>query len=267
MSGYGKHFESMYTGSMRGAGPDVFAVWGYAFSHARNGTVELNPDVVAFFIGMSAARAQRAIEFLCQPDARSRTKDEDGRRLIREGEFLYRVVTHRKYRDLGGSSAGPEAERKRRQREAVAMSSRDNLDNKGQHGTPASASVSDSVSSSSALTVSDAFAAGWDARAVARLFGDERKRAGKGARYALTMKHFDAGQSALEWSLAEGETVDAAREAVRASVRAFLAHSNNFTAEAGYTFPHWASDPGKWLATEKPKSAPGQAVYREWRPE
>lgn len=97
---YGKAFQSMYSGSMMGAGADVFAVWGYVIANAVNGAVELNPVFLSAVIGMTPDRAQAAIDVLCAPDARSRTKDEDGRRLVREGQFAYRVVNHEKYRAI-----------------------------------------------------------------------------------------------------------------------------------------------------------------------
>lgn len=98
---YGKHFESMYTGSMFGVGPTVFAVWGYVISHTRkDGFTELNPQLLGAVIGCPPEEIETAIEFLCSPDERSRSKDEDGRRMIREGEFDYRVVNYTSYRNI-----------------------------------------------------------------------------------------------------------------------------------------------------------------------
>lgn len=97
---YGKHFQSMYTGSMHGAGPDVFAVWGYVISHAQHGTVELNPQHLAPILGMSAEAVEATIVKLAEPDNRSRSKAYDGRRLIPAGAFSYIVPTHEFYRSL-----------------------------------------------------------------------------------------------------------------------------------------------------------------------
>lgn len=72
----------MYTGSMRGAGPKVFAIWGYCIAHAVDGQIEINPDVVAFLIGeISPQEVCDVIKFLMRPDDKSRTSDQDGRRL------------------------------------------------------------------------------------------------------------------------------------------------------------------------------------------
>ena len=117
MTGFGKHFTSMYTGSMMGAGSHVFAVWGYCVANA-NGyehTVELNSKLLAFIIGDTQERIEQAITYLCAPDSDSRTKSEDGRRLLKLGEYLYRVVNHRKYREM--TSDDPKAvDAKNRQR-------------------------------------------------------------------------------------------------------------------------------------------------------
>lgn len=90
---YGKAFESMYEGSMVGAGCNVFAVWNYVIAKNRCGVVELNPRLLAFVLGADGEKEiVEAIEFLCRPDPASRSKEADGRRLIREGEYQYRMV-------------------------------------------------------------------------------------------------------------------------------------------------------------------------------
>lgn len=99
---FGKHHESMYDGSMIGAGAEVFAVWGYVISKMKPGKdgmqVELNPKLLAFTLGEPEQEVRDAIVFLCAPDPQSRTKDEDGRRLVRLDEFAYKVVNGMKYR-------------------------------------------------------------------------------------------------------------------------------------------------------------------------
>lgn len=102
---YGKHFASMYSGSMVGAGAIVFAVWGYVIANARPdadvGTqVELNPKLLASILGEQVGAVQGAIEKLCAPDPDSRSKEEEGRRLVRLGQFDYRVVNGAKYRQI-----------------------------------------------------------------------------------------------------------------------------------------------------------------------
>jgi len=98
---YGKSYESKFTGSMIGAGFHVFAVWDYVITNARCGTIELNPKLLAFTLDGakpdSEDQVMSAIEYLCRPDPRSRSKDADGRRLIKEGEYQYRIVNWAKY--------------------------------------------------------------------------------------------------------------------------------------------------------------------------
>lgn len=89
---YGKLFESTFSGSMVGSGSDTFAVWAYVLAHQRGGTVELNPVIIGAIIGMEPEKAEKTIEALCAPDPRSRNKEHEGRRLIREGQFLYTVT-------------------------------------------------------------------------------------------------------------------------------------------------------------------------------
>lgn len=97
---YGKHFQSTYSGSMVGSGPTVFAVWGYVIAHAQDSMVELNPAIIATVIGCDVKEITDAISVLLAPDPRSRTKDHDGRRLIKHTEFLYFVPTYEKYHSI-----------------------------------------------------------------------------------------------------------------------------------------------------------------------
>jgi hypothetical protein len=87
----------MYEGSMIGAGINVFAVWNYMITKARAGTVEVNPKLLAFTLGGTEKEVVSALIFLQQPDKRSRSKLEGGRRIVKEGEFQYRIVNWEKY--------------------------------------------------------------------------------------------------------------------------------------------------------------------------
>jgi hypothetical protein len=107
---------------MYGAGPDVFAVWGYVIANTIDSQVELNPRLLAGILGCNPERITAAIDFLCAPDPSSRTKTDDGRRLIREGEFAYRVPNFAAYRAIRNEEERREYNReaKRRQRERDA---------------------------------------------------------------------------------------------------------------------------------------------------
>jgi hypothetical protein len=105
---FGKHFGSMYSGSMVGAGAMVFAVWGYVIANMRPESrdleaaqiVELNPKLLGPILGESPKDVEKAIERLCAPDPESRTKEMEGRRLEDLGAFLYRVINGAFYRSI-----------------------------------------------------------------------------------------------------------------------------------------------------------------------
>lgn len=98
---YGKVFASMYEGSMMGRGPEVFAVWPYILSTTSDeGFVEINPFLVAVKIGMKPEAVQEVLKDFLSPDPSSRSKELEGRKLEKIGEFLYRVVNHAYYRAI-----------------------------------------------------------------------------------------------------------------------------------------------------------------------
>lgn len=103
---FGKHFSTMYTGSMVGSGPYVFSVMGYVIANTRDSFVELNPAILSATIGdgkggsAPVGEIKHAIKYLCLPDAESRTKEFEGARLVHQGGFLYFVVSYEKYRNM-----------------------------------------------------------------------------------------------------------------------------------------------------------------------
>ena len=98
---YGKYFASAFTGSMVGAGANVFAVWGYVIANTKpDGHVELNPQIIAATIGCKLKEVNDAIEYLKSADPHSRSKKHEGRRLIQVAAFLYQVPTYLDYRGI-----------------------------------------------------------------------------------------------------------------------------------------------------------------------
>jgi hypothetical protein len=129
--GFGKHYTSMYSGSMVGKGAVVFAVMGYVISTQVPGEdgemrLEMNPELLGFILGEKAEAVDEAIRFLCGPDPKSRSREEGGRRLVKEGEFLYRVVNGAKYRAMGDPARRREQNRvaQARFRERVRLESK-----------------------------------------------------------------------------------------------------------------------------------------------
>lgn len=98
---FGKVFGTMFTGSMVGTGPMVYVVMTYAIACGRDGLVEINPPVLAALIGkVSAKEVKDALDVLTSPDPESRSPEEEGRRLVHEGAFIYRIVNFEQYRNM-----------------------------------------------------------------------------------------------------------------------------------------------------------------------
>lgn len=111
---YTAAFGSMFEGSMCGAGSNVFAVWLFALSRCdREGDVELCPRPVSLLIGCSEEDVRGAIEYLTSEDPDSRSAKEGGRRLVKTGHFLYRVVNRDYYLGLMSYEKKKEADRVR----------------------------------------------------------------------------------------------------------------------------------------------------------
>ena len=130
---FGKWFASTYTGSMLGAGADVFAVWSWVIANAGpKGILEINPALLAAMIGEPVEAIETALAFLQAPDPRSRSDAEQGRRLIHEGAFTYRVVNHAQYRAARDAEERREykrnKQRKYRARNCPQVSTVDNVD-------------------------------------------------------------------------------------------------------------------------------------------
>lgn len=101
---YGKHFKRAYTGSLRGAGLGVWAVWGYCIGNAEPpGLVELYPGTVADALGTTEEEVAKAISFLMSEDPKSRSDVKEGRRLEWVSEYIYRMINWEKYDALSGN--------------------------------------------------------------------------------------------------------------------------------------------------------------------
>ena len=98
---FGKFYAKAFTGSMMGAGANVFAVMAYVIANCRppDGIVELNPNLLSAVIGTPVDEIVKAIDYLCSADPQSRTPTAEGRRLLKCGQFAYRLVNWGIYRD------------------------------------------------------------------------------------------------------------------------------------------------------------------------
>ena len=133
---YARVFQSMYSGSMYGAGSVIFAVWGWILGHHdQDGFVEINSAVLADILGDPKQKVDEAITYLANPDPESRSKACDGRRIEHIEAFLYYVVNHKEYDKIRKSE-----DRRSQNRESQARFKTKNADSKhtvinGKHGS------------------------------------------------------------------------------------------------------------------------------------
>jgi len=91
----------MYTGSMVGAGADVFAIWPYLLANMdQDGLVRVNLTLLPLIMGMTVESINNALDYLQQPDPFSKSPDEDGRRLKKLGGMDYLVVNAKYYNKI-----------------------------------------------------------------------------------------------------------------------------------------------------------------------
>lgn len=103
---------------MRGMGSAFFAVWGYVISHMLPNrdygtTVELNPSIMGFLIGEEESVVAEQLRKMCAPDLKSRSKKEDGKKLVKVSEYTYRVVNGDYYRKIRNEQERREYQRKK----------------------------------------------------------------------------------------------------------------------------------------------------------
>jgi hypothetical protein len=124
---YGRIFETMFEGSMVGAGCPTFAVWSYVITKMRadrdvGAQVDLNPVLLSAVLGEKVEVLEKVIEKLCRPDAKSRSPDKEGRRLVRLGQFSYQVVNGAKYIAIRNKDEQRRSDRERKKRERAKPS-------------------------------------------------------------------------------------------------------------------------------------------------
>lgn len=137
MSGYTPVFSTVFDGTLHGRWPQT-GVWLALLAMAdRHGYVDRSPPAIASDIGIDVPALMGCIEEFCAPDAMSRTRDCDGRRLELidpERPWGWRIINHGKYREkarkamhqIEATASGRDADRKRiaRERELVDVQSR-----------------------------------------------------------------------------------------------------------------------------------------------
>lgn len=125
--GYTPLFDTLLSGTLYSRWPHT-GVWACLLSRvSREGLIDETPQALATAIGIPLDEFNRCIADFMQPDPQSRSREEDGRRLVLIDEsraWGWRVVNHSKYKekarkrayDEQRTSSGADAERKRRER-------------------------------------------------------------------------------------------------------------------------------------------------------
>lgn len=143
---YGKTFQSLWLGSMRGK-PELQLVFIYMFCNCdRDGVIDCIPQVIADATGLEDKQVVDAICELESADPDSRTAENEGRRIEQidaNRTWGWRIINHAKYLREGSEEHRKEksAERQKRHRERNAPVTHSNAP-----VTPVSISVSSSVS-------------------------------------------------------------------------------------------------------------------------
>ena len=129
VSGYAPLFDSLSTGSLYGRWPDI-GVFPVLLSLAdKNGVIDMALRPISDKLGLPLEELAACMRRLCEPDPFSRSRTEDGRRLVlldpEHRDWGWRVVNHSVYRerarkqqwDLERTASGRNAERMRISRE------------------------------------------------------------------------------------------------------------------------------------------------------
>jgi len=86
---------------MRGK-PDALLVWFNMIAHAPDGICDRTQQTIADETGLTLDRVTDAIAYLESPDKKSRSPEEEGRRIVRldkHRDWGWRLVNHWKYHD------------------------------------------------------------------------------------------------------------------------------------------------------------------------
>jgi len=109
MAGYAKLFSSIVSSTVWCEDDKTFRIWIWMLSQAdASGHVEGSIPGLARFTAYSIPEVEHAIERLCSPDAYSRSKEYEGRR-IAPCDGGWQIINFTAYRDRGQSTDGSRA--------------------------------------------------------------------------------------------------------------------------------------------------------------
>jgi hypothetical protein len=124
LSGYTPVFDTVYDGTLCGKWPTL-PVWLSILPMADwRGHIDLTPEAISARTGWPMELLLAGIKQLCEPDPRSRSKNDDGRRLVlldEHRDWGWRVINIQKYRNIASGKDqvddGRNAEKVRRYKE------------------------------------------------------------------------------------------------------------------------------------------------------
>jgi hypothetical protein len=100
---YVKMFRSIFDGSLYGQFEPTIVFMAMLVIAEREGIVDMTPEAIAAKCGFPLDIVQRGIIELEKPDPRSRTPDEEGRRIVKleEGrDWGWRITNYEKYEKI-----------------------------------------------------------------------------------------------------------------------------------------------------------------------
>lgn len=162
---YAKVYRSLWDGTL-GQRPDTWALFVFLMAHAdAQGVVDMTPAAISARSGIALDRVRAGLSELEQPDAESRTPDQDGVRIVRldtHRSWGWRIVNYLKYR----TSTPAERKAEQRHRESHEVT---NGHGASRHVTTSHQAVSRSIGSkqkkkeSTPLRSDDDFERAWSA--------------------------------------------------------------------------------------------------------
>ena len=100
---YGKIFSSLYQGTLRGNAHGILVFTNLIASCDKCGIADRHWRAIAEEVGLSVDEVKAAIAYLESPDEESRSREHDGRRLVRiapDRAWGWEIVNYAKYRDM-----------------------------------------------------------------------------------------------------------------------------------------------------------------------
>jgi len=133
MSSYTPLHCGLLTSTLLKEGPDVVAVWTLILASTdKLGESDMQPSAAASLLRISDERAKAAFALLSEPDPESKNRDHEGRRILRQENGKWLVVSHEKYQRLASRAAATERNRRYearlKEREAKAEATAETCD-------------------------------------------------------------------------------------------------------------------------------------------